>query len=223
VTLGPGDFQRIGIQPQETRLDVIRRAASRATKSLARRQLDAPNPLTEQQLSRIAVSTYRLLDPRQRGDRQSRAHVGRIRPGVLVRAGRAEFADGRSLDPSMAPARTEGESSTGEDLPTHRLPAVVPTDGDDRSASSRRPYGLISATENLSQVRNAELDEWFRMVHPSRGVLTRLRAQTRRPGLILAMILALLLTAAALWTWGQNRRSVPNRLAPVVTQSPSHL
>lgn len=97
VTLGPADFQRIGIQPTETRLAVIRHAASRAAKSLARRQLSAPNPMTEQQLSRIAVSTYRLLDPRQRMDRHSRAHVGRIRPAALYRAGRAEFADGQIL------------------------------------------------------------------------------------------------------------------------------
>ncbi|MCS7471655.1 hypothetical protein NZK35_33825 [Stieleria sp. ICT_E10.1] len=108
VTLGPADFQRIGIQPTETRLAVIRHAASRAAKSLARRQLSAPNPLTEQQLSRIAVSTYRLLDPRQRMDRHSRAHVGRIRPAALYRAGRAEFADG----PILIQSCDASESST---------------------------------------------------------------------------------------------------------------
>ncbi|PAY19659.1 hypothetical protein CKO51_10010 [Rhodopirellula sp. SM50] len=116
VTLGPADFQRIGIQPSETRLAVIRHAASRAAKSLARRQLSTPNPMTEQQLSRIAVSTYRLLDPRQRMDRHSRAHVGRIRPAALYRAGRAEFADGQILIQSCEAS----ESSTA----THHVDEV---------------------------------------------------------------------------------------------------
>lgn len=176
VTLGPADFQRIGIQPKETRLDVIRRAASRAAKSLARRQLDAPNPITEEQLSRIAVSTYRLLDPRQREDRQSRAHVGRIRPHALYRAGRTEFADGRILIQSC-------ESS-------------------DRSVSTHHVNDVIC------------VDDVFPLVNPPSRPLHRVRSLASHPGMILVMIMLLLLTAAAIWYWGQTLHSWPARLVP---------
>ncbi|MEL6108574.1 MAG: hypothetical protein AAFU85_21420, partial [Planctomycetota bacterium] len=97
VALGPDDFQRIGLQPLETRLTVIRRAATRTSKSLASRQLSEPSLVTEHQLSRVALSTYRVLDPRQRVDAKQRAHVGRIRPGTLLMAEQAAFADGRIL------------------------------------------------------------------------------------------------------------------------------
>ena len=97
VALCPDDFQRVGLQPRETRLTVIRRAATRTCKSLASRQLSNPSTVTEHQLSRITLSTYRLLDPRQRVDARQRAHVGRIRPGTLLVAERAAFADGRML------------------------------------------------------------------------------------------------------------------------------
>ncbi|MEM6472348.1 MAG: hypothetical protein AAF802_22490 [Planctomycetota bacterium] len=93
VLLTGDDFQRIGLAPRETRLPVIRAAAMRIAKSLADRQMAAPSDSTQQQLFRVALSTYRLLDPRQRTDRHARAHVGRIRPGELFHAGQTAFAD----------------------------------------------------------------------------------------------------------------------------------
>ncbi len=145
VTLGPDDFQRIGLQPSETRLDVIRRAASRATRALARRQLSAPNPLTEQQLSLIAVSTYRLLDPRQRDDRRARAHVGRIRPGALYRAGRAEFAIGDLLIQSC--------EASEESVNTHHvkeIPMGVVKSRHRKRRRSRRLLGTLAVTVALA-------------------------------------------------------------------------
>lgn len=97
VTLGPDDFQRLGVRRSETRLAVIRGAATRAAKTLASKLLADPNESTEQELSQVAVSTYRLLDPRQRGDRHAQVHIGRIRPGVLYQVSYTEFADHHGL------------------------------------------------------------------------------------------------------------------------------
>ena len=57
------DFRRLGVRPHEYRLTVIRRAAIRSARSLAEQQLTAPTQQTGLQLSRVATSTYRLLDP----------------------------------------------------------------------------------------------------------------------------------------------------------------
>ena len=222
VALGPDDFHRIGIQLKETRLDVIRRAAFRAAKSLARRQLKTPNTLTEQQLSRIAVSTYRLLDPRQREDRQSRAHVGRIRPGVLFQAGRTEFADGGNLDQTQAPLEMAVCSSPRVDESNDGTPRC-----DRTKAAQVRSRQTLTFCEDPSVDRRAELDEFFYLINPPQKFLGRLRSRAHRPGLIVAMIVALLFAAALLWNWGQwnqgqslqwnqgqSLRSAPGRLAP---------
>lgn len=217
VTLGPDDFQRIGIQPKETRLEVIRRAASRAARSLARKQLNTPNPITEEQLSRIAVSTYRLLDPRQREDCRSRAHVGRIRPGALYRAGRTEFANERILIQSCNADRSS--------VSTHHLREKR----DKPSVAAKHDAGLNKISTGIQNVRVggplneinagnrvANADESIAVVPefdlaliyptfkspPSR--LARLRRRATGPGIIVVMISLLLLTAMALWIWRQN-------------------
>ena len=91
VTLAIHDFHRIGLHPRETRLPIIRQAALRASRSLAMRQLCSPSIKVEKELTEVAVSTYRLMDPRQRSDHRSSAHVGRIRPGDLENIAAAEF------------------------------------------------------------------------------------------------------------------------------------
>ncbi|MCO8124196.1 hypothetical protein NHH03_20805 [Stieleria sp. TO1_6] len=206
IALGPDDFQRIGLHPKETRLAVIRHAASRTARSLALSQLTTPNPITEQQLLRIALSTYRLLDPRQRGDRQSRAHVGRIRPGELIHAGRAAFADGRGLDRSvddggviggLGESITPGDDATDQALALRydRGPRVVPVE----SVS-------LAAAEYLLEIRPVSR-------------LPRLRMQLQRPLTIVAIMIALLIAAIALWSWGQSVQSMPGPLRPPVNQS----
>lgn len=181
AALGPDDFQRIGVQPTETRLAVIRRAASRAAKSLAKRQLRAPNPLTEQQLSRIAVSTYRILDPRQRNDRQSQTHVGRIRPVALLQAGHASFADGRSLSLTGGP----GESATA----SHNA-----------SKFDNETHGDASAGPP-TVAQKVDLNAIFPIFNPTASFSTRFRRCVRRPDVMISIIIALLSTAATLWIW----------------------
>lgn len=87
------DFERLGVHPCETRHVVIRRAALRSTQRIAKRLLNQPgSPAGTKKLTKIALSTYRLLDPRQRPDASQRAHIGRIRPNQLQMASRTEFA-----------------------------------------------------------------------------------------------------------------------------------
>ena len=85
------DFERLGVRPDEMRLTVIRRAASQTSRTLAESQLASPSDTAALQLSRVTISAYRLLDPRQRGDVHQRIHVGRILPTVLMWAGQTKF------------------------------------------------------------------------------------------------------------------------------------
>ena len=85
------DFERLGVRPDEMRLTVIRRAATQTSRTLAESQLSNPSDTAALQLSRVTISAYRLLDPRQRGDVHQRIHVGRILPTVLMWAGQTKF------------------------------------------------------------------------------------------------------------------------------------
>ena len=85
------DFHRLGVRPHETRLTVIRRAASQTSQVLAERQLTEPSATAALQLSRVTTSAYRLMDPRNRGDVYQRIHIGRILPTVLMWAGQTKF------------------------------------------------------------------------------------------------------------------------------------
>ncbi len=85
------DFERLGVRPDEMRLTVIRRAATQTSRTLAESQLTNPSDTAALQLSRVTVSAYRLLDPRQRKDAHQRIHVGRILPTVLMWAGQTKF------------------------------------------------------------------------------------------------------------------------------------
>ena len=202
--LGPADFQRIGLQPRETRLAVIRRAASRTAKSLARRQLDSPNPLTERQLSAIAVSTYRVLDPRQRDDRQSRAHVGRIRPGALLHAARTSFAKDAAF-----PGRKTASDATADGVATQA--ARVANDSSDSEPRTR--FEELSQNTDRLGVHRDDINRQGINLQPGplvanhhaekQGLVDRVRRQAHRPGLILLMIALLLSSAAGLWAWGQ--------------------
>lgn len=102
MNLDHEDFRRLGVRPNEYRLTVIRNAATRSAKTLAERQLEEPNEQVALQLSRVATSAYRLLDPRQRHDSHHRAHVGRILPNAIAYASPSNFHDGdksRAGDP----------------------------------------------------------------------------------------------------------------------------
>ena len=91
IDLDLEDFHRLGVRPHETRLTVIRRAASKTSRVLAERQLTEPSATAALQLSRVTTSAYRLMDPRNRGDVHQRIHIGRILPTVLMWAGQTKF------------------------------------------------------------------------------------------------------------------------------------
>lgn len=198
IALGPADFQRIGIQPNETRLAVIRRAASRTAKSLATRQLTAPTPRTELQLSRVTLSTYRLLDPRQRNDRYSRAHVGRIRPGDLHEAGRTEFADGALLKRRASHTLTsDGSNRTTDQSSSVPGPPIVAGHCRDKQDLEEPIAGWTAVTSADKAVEFA-----FPPVESGPTVAKQIRGQAENPRVIITMILILLVTAVALWNSG---------------------
>jgi hypothetical protein len=87
------DFQRLGLRPDETRIGVIRSAAIRSAKPLVEQHLRTADQQVEVQLSRIAASAYRLLDPRRREDPLSRIRVGRILPLTLKLVEQTDFVD----------------------------------------------------------------------------------------------------------------------------------
>ena len=96
--LGLEDFRRLGVRPHECRLTVIRLAAARSSRGLAEKQLARPSEQVGLQLSRVATSAYRLLDPRRRKDIHQRAYVGRILPNALSCAGQTSFhSDARPM------------------------------------------------------------------------------------------------------------------------------
>jgi hypothetical protein len=97
------DFRRLGVRPFECRQTVIRLAALRSSRSLAKQQLSAPSEQGTLQLSRVMASAYRLLDPRRRDDPMQRALVGRIMPHALSVAGRTEFQNGQRNDGPRVP------------------------------------------------------------------------------------------------------------------------
>ena len=118
------DFRRLGVRPNEVRLSVIREAAFRNARPLASELLTIPSNSSSShpsssdlsssdpssggqsssddsctiqswlQLSRVATSTYRLLNPRLRSNHHQRAYVGRILPLALNAAGTTRFHAG---------------------------------------------------------------------------------------------------------------------------------
>jgi hypothetical protein len=127
------DFRRLGVQDHEWRPSVIRQAASRSARGLARRLLKQKSPQAIHQLSRVSLTTYRLLDPRRRVDAAARAHIGRILPQTLSAADTSSFLaalnSGAPVDlpfgPDSEPQVTSVESieMVGED--TEMLAAAM--------------------------------------------------------------------------------------------------
>ncbi len=73
------DYRRLGVRRFECRQIVIRDAASHRAAALASQVLgDGIRPEAASELSALAISAYRLLDPRRRRDHLQRAQVGRI-------------------------------------------------------------------------------------------------------------------------------------------------
>jgi len=91
--LDPEDFRRLGVRLFECRQSVIRLAAHRSARALANQQLTSPSETGLLQLSRVATSAYRLLDPRRRSDPIQRVLVGRILSDSISEAAPTYFVD----------------------------------------------------------------------------------------------------------------------------------
>lgn len=114
IDLHDEDFRRLGVRPHECRVSVIRRAATRSARALAEQQLDAPSEQVGLQLSRVATSAYRLMDPRQRDDSGQRVHIGRIVPVTLNFPLHVTLVEAASLRSSRAPFHDNFEAEPAE-------------------------------------------------------------------------------------------------------------
>ncbi|OYP30313.1 hypothetical protein CGZ80_22745 [Rhodopirellula sp. MGV] len=177
----------------ETRLAVIRNAATRAAKSLALKQLSDPSELTAHQLSQVAVSTYRLLDPRQRPDRQSRIHIGRIRPGAMYQAGATQFADHRAMVKQWKARLAE--------------PTVVPPVESEKSVESQQSIRIDTA-----KPPSLSADQIHQQGDARGRRQWRLRKGVQHPAVMITMMLLLLSASGGLLMWGRSIRS--SRLHP---------
>jgi hypothetical protein len=146
-------------------LTVIRQAAARSAKALAERQLRAPNEKVALQLSRVATSAYRLLDPRQRDDSNQRAYVGRILPSVLDGAGQTDFHDG-----SVRPASIRDTPFISDRMSDAQLIELLELDSSPVSSG-------IQWTSSLS-------DEDLLSTTGFSRRLSRIRPQVRRPWMV---------------------------------------
>lgn len=70
--LAPADFHRLGVRALEARPRVIRKSAYRLARPLVRQYLAERSPQVETDLVQVVRSTYRLLDPRNRGSQLER-------------------------------------------------------------------------------------------------------------------------------------------------------
>jgi hypothetical protein len=69
------DFALLGLQARESRVDVIRNAAEKTALKIQR---DAEDDQRVEMLSELAMSTYRLLDPRRRRRTMERVQLSNI-------------------------------------------------------------------------------------------------------------------------------------------------
>ncbi len=156
----------MGVRPLECRQTVIRLAAPRSSRTLAKQQLTAPSEQGSLQLSRVLTSAYRLLDPRQRADPLQRALVGRILPHALSVAGQTHFV---SSVPSVRQDSSMHSTSDGEvgyldDLSGHSEPPTQWT-------ISLGDQDLI---RRRSRVRRIARDSYRRIFRPASYVVSAL-------------------------------------------------
>ncbi|MEM6691561.1 MAG: hypothetical protein AAF664_19185 [Planctomycetota bacterium] len=126
------DFRRLGLRTGEFRLAVIRRAVSQqGAGCLQQCGIDGANHEIELQIVRLAVSGYRVMDPRRRPDGQERAMLGRIQPGALRSASPVAFCSHPEIDDSdelETPSRVEAvdQGNASKDALGRRLSGMLP-------------------------------------------------------------------------------------------------
>lgn len=101
------DFRRLGIRLREARMPVIRSAAMRSSSALADQQLASPADHLQLQLSRVAISTYRILNPRLRSDFLQRISLGRVSPEALFAQSAPDFGGQPFAPRSLQDSGTE--------------------------------------------------------------------------------------------------------------------
>lgn len=117
------DFATVGVRNLEWRLPIIRSAAHRSADAIASSQLADPSHSQEVLLTKIVLSTYRLIDPRYRGSYFQRVRVGRMLPIALQNA---SCIDGTptSLQPTVFDDQRDSIRLFGHAIP---MRANVPT------------------------------------------------------------------------------------------------
>jgi hypothetical protein len=165
------EFRRLGVRPNELRLGVIRKAATRMARSLAEQHLRSPSSQTAVQLSRVATSAYRLLDPRQRSDPHQRAHVGRILPNTLSVAGQTNFctsstetaaglvSDGLIIDDAYDAIAPSSMFDSTSDLPTETSAADDPLWS--ITTDAIREPNFVDVVEQDEPVRTTDVGAWL--------------------------------------------------------------
>ena len=225
------DFARLGIPVTEWRPEVIRKAATKHTEKLARKLAHGGGDSAARQLTRVSLSTYRLLDPRRRTDDRSRALIGRSLDEH--RGGHDAVALGRpsSSDRAFAEAETlVDEPDTfvmSETAPDQRMSAG--TAGVNTDAASEISSG--DAADVIGSPFNLSVDLWL----PPQGSV---RATDQRSPVIRwvgGMVgVALVIVAFGLGTrlvrfrdarprTESPLRSAPADVPPVPTSSPTQI
>lgn len=188
--LSDRDFRRLGVSLNETRRTVIRRAADRSSRTLARRQLVNPSDKTATQLSQVATSAYRLLDPRQRESSKDRVYVGRIMPNALMWAGRTSFADGVGDRSAAEPNNDYVDDREYEEVIRVESLLETPATGMDLDAAWTR------SLDSSDLIRpSARWVRWFRQ-------------QLHRPAVLLGLTALLLITTVWSWIRMSNERGL---------------
>jgi hypothetical protein len=179
------DFRRLGVRPDECRTWVIRIAATRKARALAQQQLTAPTEQAEMQLSLVATSAYRLLDPRQRQDPLHRAYVGRVLPGALGWAGQTTFSSS-SPQGASSPGTLFGHLPVSDEELTELLDLdsdPLPPRGDESSwAISLDDGDLINrgTRRRLTDTYLGSLRSWMLLIMAGLAVGTVLGLATLR-------------------------------------------
>ena len=210
------DFRRLGVRPQEWRPTIIRQAAARIARELAQQQLESPSVETGRKLSKVSVSTYRVLDPRLRDDKSHRASIGRILPLALHAASRTRFCD-ESPDRQVAetlladfPADLRSDSCDNSFATEEACVVVTADSSTGESSNGDRPFDLdwvpSIAIDSPSAVRRDRIER-----SSVRRVFGNLRWHLTRPAFITGLIVLMVITTV--WVNRSSRDGFANMLA----------
>ncbi len=118
------DFATVGVRNLEWRLPIIRSAAHRSADAIASSQLVDPSESQEALLTKIVLSTYRLIDPRYRGSYFQQVRVGRMLPMALQTASRID-----GTPPSLQPIAPKDQGNSvrlfGHPIPPQAIAPVA--------------------------------------------------------------------------------------------------